>query len=192
MVADPPAAIVLAGSLPPALSAALLHEALAPLLRADVPLWLDASDDALTAGLALPASLVKPNVDELAACVGRPLADATELVGAGRELQARGVAEVAISRGADGVLWLTGDETLAATAPAVTVENTVCAGDTLVAGLMHGRLSGWADTETLAFAVALSADAVTRIGVGQSDTPVFERLRGAVAVHAVDIDASVE
>lgn len=185
-------AVVIAGSLPPGLTPAMLHAALDPLLEAGIPLWLDASGAALTAGLALAPALIKPNAAELAACVGRDLADAADLIAAGRELQGRGVAEVAISRGADGVVWLTGRDVLAATAPAVGVESTVCAGDTLVAGLLHGRLSGWADADTLAFAVALSADAVTRIGVGRSDTPVFETLRGAVTVDAVTIDAPVE
>ncbi|MGB7757513.1 MAG: 1-phosphofructokinase family hexose kinase [Salinisphaera sp.] len=189
---DPPDAVVMAGSLPPGLTTAMLHAVLEPLISAGVPLWLDASGTALDAGLALAPALIKPNGAELAACVGRELVSPADLIDAGRELQGRGVAEVAISRGADGVLWLTRTDVLAATAPPVTVESTVCAGDTLVAGLMHGRLSGWPDIDTLAFAVALSADAVTRIGVGRSDTPVFETLLGAVAVHAVDIEAPVE
>lgn len=192
MALDPPDAMLLAGSLPPGLTGAMLHAALEPLMTAGVPLWLDASGAALEAGLALAPALIKPNEAELAACVGHELAGEAELIAAGAALQRRGVAEVAISRGAAGVLWLTGADVLAARAPAVAVEDTVGAGDTLVAGLLHGRLSGWADADTLAFAVALSAEAVTRVGVGRSDTAVFPTLRAAVTVQAAAVGAPVE
>ncbi|MES1955976.1 1-phosphofructokinase family hexose kinase [Salinisphaera hydrothermalis] len=188
----PPDAVLMAGSWPPGLTAPMLERALAPLREAGIPLWLDASGAALETGLALAPVLIKPNEAELAACVGRSLGCDAGLLAAGRELQGRGVAEVAISRGADGVLWLAGSDGLAARAPEVPVESTVCAGDTLVAGLMHGRLSGWTDARTLAFAVALSADAVTRIGVGRSDTPAFESLLRAVTVYPVAVEAAVE
>lgn len=191
-LAGPLDAVVVAGSLPPGLTGAMLRDVLTPVARAGVPLWLDASGAALTAGLALAPGLIKPNDAELAAWAGRELVDTAGLVATGRELQARGAGEIAISRGAAGVLWLASAGGLAARAPTVNVVSTVAAGDTLVAGLLHGRLSGWVDAETLAFAVALSADAVTRVGVGRSDTPDFETLRRAVAIEMVDSRASVD
>lgn len=179
-------AVVVAGSLPPGLSSTALRAVLAPVMAAGVPLWLDTSGDALVCGLTQAPALVKPNVSELGAWAGSDPATPNARLAAARAMQDQGAAEVAVSCGGEGVLWLTRQQVLTATAPAVAVENTVCAGDTLLAGLLHGRLSGWTDADTLAFAVALSADAVTRIGVGRSDTPDFARLRHAVAVELID------
>lgn len=182
---QPFAAAVIAGSLPPGLAPACLAELVERLNGLGVPVWLDTSGKALDAAIAAHPAWAKPNVEELAAWAGRELADEGAVLEAAAALQYAGVADVVVSRGAAGVLWQGERQTLAASAPAVSVVSTVCAGDTLVAGFMHGRLSGWSDRDTLVFAVALSADAVTRIGVGRSDTPEFEYLSQAVAVHAV-------
>ncbi|WP_423821765.1 1-phosphofructokinase [Salinisphaera sp. SPP-AMP-43] len=178
-------AAVIAGSLPPGVAPARLAELVVRLNEFGVPVWLDTSGEALAAAIAACPAWVKPNVDELAAWAGRTLAEEATVLDAAAALQQAGVTNVVVSRGAAGVFWQGERQTLAATAPRVSVVSTVCAGDTLVAGLMHGRLSGWSDDDTLAFAVALSADAVTRIGVGRSDTAEFETLRQSVAVQAV-------
>lgn len=190
-LADRPDAIVLAGSLARGLTPARWQTALAPLARTDVPLWLDASGAALEAGLMLAPTLVKPNQAELAGCVGRALHDEAALIAAADELCERGAGAVAVSRGAAGVVWRTANALWAASAPSVAVTSTVAAGDTLLAGLLHGRLSGWRDPDTLAFAVALSAEAVMHVGVGRSDAPAFAGLHRAVRVTAADTPAVV-
>ncbi|MET1380313.1 PfkB family carbohydrate kinase, partial [Staphylococcus aureus] len=73
----------------------------------------------------LGPALAKPNADELAAWAGRELADEADLVVAARAMQAAGGREVAVSRGADGVLWLAGDAVWAAAAPPVRIVSTV-------------------------------------------------------------------
>lgn len=170
-------AVVIAGSLP----LGFAPEKLAGLIRrcaeADLPVWLDTSGPALTAGIRARPSGVKPNNEELAEWAGRPLPDLTAQADAGRQLQQSGIAHVVISRGPEGVLWLNPRRDLLARAPQVPVVSTVCAGDTLLAGLLHGELSGLSDFDTLQLATALSAECVRHVGVGNPDADDFLQLQ---------------
>ncbi|MFC0337066.1 1-phosphofructokinase [Kushneria avicenniae] len=178
-------AVVISGSLPPGVTPEWLSALIARLGTQDLPVWLDSSGEALVQGVrALPA-LIKPNEHELAECVGRPLPDESSLLAAARELQQGGIENVLLSLGAEGVVWLFDGGALRARPPKVEIVSTVCAGDTLLAGALHGVLKGWPREKTLRFATALSADAVRRIGVGRSDIEDFTALCDAVCVEAL-------
>lgn len=96
-----PAAVVLAGSLPPGVCASGLEALLTPLAVAGIPLWLDSSS------AALAAALVKPNAAELADWAGAAVHSESGLWHAARRLRGQAGGEVAVSLGGDGVLWLT-------------------------------------------------------------------------------------
>ncbi|TBW49823.1 1-phosphofructokinase [Marinobacter halodurans] len=170
-------AVVIAGSLPVGFAPSALAELIRRCAEADRPAWLDTSGAALTAGIGAHPTGVKPNAEELAEWAGRPLPDLTAQADAGRQLQQSGIAHVVISRGADGVLWLNPRRDLLARAPQVPVVSTVCAGDTLLAGLLHGELSGLGDHATLQLATALSAECVRHVGVGNPDADDFQQLQ---------------
>lgn len=170
-------AIVIAGSLPPGFAPATLGELVRRCRSERAPVWLDASADALAAGVSAQPSGIKPNDAELAEWAGRPLPDLAAQADAGRKLQQTGIGHVVVSRGADGVLWLNPRRDLLATAPQVAVVSTVCAGDTLLAGLLHGILSGHPDDQTLRTATALSAECVRHVGVGNPDADDFLQLQ---------------
>jgi pseudouridine kinase len=94
----------------------------------------------------LPVFAVTPNVAELAALVGAPVADAVPAIAAAAaRLHERGVAHVWISRGTGGsVLSTAGQEPVcldAGPAPGSVVDVTG-AGDALTAGFIHGLLRG--------------------------------------------------
>ncbi|WP_259275110.1 PfkB family carbohydrate kinase, partial [Rahnella variigena] len=72
---------------------------------------------------------------------------------------------------------------LHATPPKVSVASTVGAGDSLLAGMLHGLLSGDAPEHTLRRATAIAAMAVTQIGFGISDDAQLARLESGVAVR---------
>ena len=171
-------ALVLTGSLPPGVSpiqqAALIEQA----QRRGVPVWLDSSGPALGEAIAAAPQLVKPNADELAEWIGHALPDAASRLAAADAALARGVGEVLLSLGADGVVWRSRGETLTAQPPKVDVVSTVCAGDTLLAGTLHGVLSGWAREDSLRYATALAAECVRHVGVGDpraSDFPLLHQ-----------------
>jgi len=137
--------VVLDGNLP----AAVLEWALAVAAAADAQTVLEPVSVAKAGRLsgllapARPVFTITPNVDELAALVGHPVADApVELVTAAGELHRRGVEYVWVSRGPAGSLLIGRNEVVEIPADPVEVVDVTGAGDALTAGYVHALLSG--------------------------------------------------
>jgi len=180
--------VVVAGSLPRGVSPEWLHELLLRLKKLGPKLALDSSGAALRAGLAAAPWLIKPNAEELAEACGRPL-ESLESLAAQREaagrLRAQGIEQVVISQGAEGVRWFAPEGALQALPPPVSVASTVGAGDSLLAGMLHGLLSGWPAERILRHATAIAAMAVTQFEFGIGDAAHLARLENGVAVRAL-------
>ena len=184
--ATPPQAVVVAGSLPPGLSLEDFSELLNHLNASGVPLWVDTSGPALNAAIATHPAGVKPNENELAEWAGEDMASSDARLNAAKRLHESGIANALISAGVEGVLWVSAQGVWHATPPKVTATNTVCAGDTFVAGILHGLLSGHAPEHTLRFATALSAEAVRHVGVGNHHAADFDSLQQNTRIRRLD------
>ncbi|MCK3830590.1 1-phosphofructokinase [Pseudomonas fluorescens] len=171
-------AVVVAGSLPRGVSPQWFQALLGQLKDLGLKVALDTSGEALRAGLQAGPWLVKPNTEELA----EALDNATDAIS---RLHQQGVEHVVVSDGAAGVTWYCPGAALHATPPKVTVASTVGAGDSLLAGMLHGLLSGDTPEHTLRRATAIAAMAVTQIGFGISDDAQLARLESGVDVRAL-------
>jgi len=171
-------AVVVAGSLPRGVSPEWFQGLLAELKGLGLKVALDTSGEALRAGLQAGPWLVKPNTEELADALGH----APDAIS---QLHQQGVEHVVVSDGAAGVSWYSSTATLQATPPKVTVASTVGAGDSLLAGMLHGLLSGHTPEQTLRRATAIAAMAVTQIGFGISDDAQLARLESDVHVRTL-------
>lgn len=171
-------AVVVAGSLPRGVSPQWFQGLLEQLKRCGLKIALDTSGEALRAGLKAGPWLVKPNTEELAEALG----EASDAI---RQLHQQGVEHVVVSDGANGVSWYSPNAALHATPPRVTVASTVGAGDSLLAGMLHGLLTGDMPEQTLRRATAIAALAVTQIGFGISDDAQLARLESGVLVRTL-------
>ncbi|OOW04702.1 1-phosphofructokinase [Pseudomonas sp. MF6396] len=176
-------AVVVAGSLPPGVSPQWLQMLLAWFKSLGLKVILDSSGAALIAGLKSAPWLVKPNTDELAEALGRPLHSIAEQQAAARQLIDQGVEHVVVSQGEQGVIWFRRDGALQALPPQVMVASTVGAGDSLLAGMLHGLLNAEPAAQTLRRATAIAAQAVTQIGFGIGDRVQLAQLEDAVRVQ---------
>ena len=138
---------------------------------------IDTSGEALSAAVCAGVALVKPNLAELEALVGRPLATVGEAADAAHELIARGCQAVLVSLGPDGALFLDTNTAAHAEAPIDDVVNTVGAGDALLAGFLAAGGVAGALGEAVAWSVAAIRSPGTRM------RPVTAADRGAVIVH---------
>ncbi|NKF22125.1 1-phosphofructokinase [Solimonas marina] len=154
--------VVLAGSLPPGIADDAWARLQAQASAVGARVVLDTSGAPLAAALAAPRHArpyaIKPNRHELEAWAGHALPDRAALLGAARGLLARDIGLVAISMGADGALFVRGDDALLARPPRIADGSSVGAGDAMVAGLTSALLDEL-DLEALArravaFAVA--------------------------------------
>ena len=181
-----PDAVLIGGSLPPGIAAEDLAALVVRLRGHGLPVWVDTSGAALRAAIEAGPTAVKPNEVELADWAGRALDTPAERLAAALRLHAAGVEEALISAGADGVLWVSRRGSWLATPPRVAVASTVGAGDTLVAGMLHGLLEGHAAPQTLAFATALSAESVRHLGVGNVHAEDLSSLQQQTRVRRLD------
>ncbi|SIN85071.1 1-phosphofructokinase [Salinivibrio sp. ES.052] len=185
--------IVLAGSLPPGLSTVQLNTWISSLSQKGKKVIVDTSQHALRAAVDAVPWLIKPNEAELAQCLNAPITnEQAELLARGEQLFAQGIANIVISRGVDGVLWRDHQGWLKAVAPAQTVVSTVGAGDSLVAGLVWGCQAGLKKEAALCRAVALSALAVTQVGVGVGDIEDVNQLTEQISVSPVELSVRAQ
>lgn len=189
IAADPaqrPDAVVLAGSLPPGISAADQALLIRRLRDHGLPVWVDTSGRALSAAIEVPPTAVKPNEQELADWMGHALDSDARRLEAARRLHRAGVDEALISAGPHGVTWVSCRGAWLATPPSLAVESTVGAGDTLVAGMLHGVLEGHPPEQTLGFATALSSESVRHVGVGNPRARDITQLQQQTRVLRID------
>ncbi len=178
-------AVVVAGSLPRGVSPQWLQDLLEHLKGFGLKVALDTSGEALRAGLKAGPWLIKPNTEELAEALDCPTDSVAQQAQAAQRLQLQGVQHVVVSHGADGVNWFSPNAALHATPPKVSVASTVGAGDSLLAGMLHGLLSFEAPEQTLRRATAIAAMAVTQIGFGISDDAQLAHLQSGVDVRTL-------
>lgn len=149
--------IACCGSLPRGLPPEWYAELVARAHRAGARIALDTSGASLLAALRERPDVVKPNAEELALAVGRPLATVGDALKAARELRDAGARTVLASLGADGQLLAGAEGTYYATARVDAVRSNVGAGDASLAGFLA---AGGAGPDALASAVAHGAAAV--------------------------------
>ncbi|QIL86920.1 1-phosphofructokinase (plasmid) [Vibrio sp. HDW18] len=176
---------VLAGSLPQGISPQRCAGWIEQLHRMNKKVLFDSSRDALMAGLEAKPWLIKPNDEELSQWCGRELSTLSECQQAANELAAKQIENIVISMGANGVMWLHQNQWLHAKPPKMHVVSTVGAGDTLVAGLCWGHMQNMEKQSLLRFATALSALAVTQVGVGIGDRQQLNTLQQQIIVSAL-------
>jgi 1-phosphofructokinase len=133
--------VVACGSVPGGIGDDFYARLVAPLHARGARVAVDSSGAALRAVLAggpggsFP-DLVKPNREELAEAVGRPLRTLGEVVEAATELVTRGVGSVLASLGKDGAVLVTSGGALYGSSRVDHPRSTVGAGDALLAGYL--------------------------------------------------------
>lgn len=191
---------VFAGSLPQGVSPEQCAAWIALLHEKGKKVLFDSSRAALKAGLDAQPWLIKPNDEELAEFVGQPLTTAADCQAAALTLADKGIENIVVSMGADGVMWLhqspnsdqpRSQQWLQAKPPRMQVVSTVGAGDTLVAGLCWGHMQAMPKEQLLSFATALSALAVSQVGVGVPDLKEVHALQQHVTVQPLSVPESL-
>ena len=169
LLATRPAALVVSGSLPPGLDPSFYGELVAAARAHGIVVAADTTGASLRAAAQAGADLMKPNDDELAEVLDRPLTTIGEVIDAADELRRLGDnpdAQVLVSLGARGALLVDAYGAVMASAHCDAPRSTVGAGDSLLAGYLH---AGTRDASALAVAVAWGTAAV---GLPGSQTPV--------------------
>ncbi|GAA1996773.1 1-phosphofructokinase family hexose kinase [Catenulispora subtropica] len=151
---------VLCGSLPPGVPDGVYARLTELFAGHGFRVAVDTSGSALVAAVPAGPDLIKPNREELAGAVGRPLAKVSDVVAAAEELRERGAGAVLASLGPDGAVLVDRDGARYCRADPVEPRSTVGAGDAMLAGFLAAQAAGASGEDALIEAVSWGRAAV--------------------------------
>ena len=135
--------IVVSGSLPSAISPLVFSQINATAARKEAKLIVDTSGEMLKHAVDMGVYLIKPNISELACLAGKESVSANEIVcDAKRIIRTKKCEVIVVSMGAAGAMLITKEDTIPIMPPAVEVQSTVGAGDSMVAGIVFALSRG--------------------------------------------------
>ncbi len=135
--------LILSGSLPPGVPNLIYADMTVQAKAKGATVYLDASGQALIAGLSAKPSLVKPNKLEAEELFGKPITSYQEALQAARDIQKMGVETVILSLEDKGAIFLNAaknqaEQVFLAVPPSVTAITPSGAGDSMLAGTLYG------------------------------------------------------
>jgi 1-phosphofructokinase len=179
--------VALCGALPPGVPEDLYGSLVMKLHAVGVRVAVDASGTALTESIDMRPDLMKPNADELAEAVGKPIHTLRDVVEGARGLLERGVGHVLVSLGERGAVSVSDAVATRAWTTPVIPRSTVGAGDATLAGFL--ATDGVA-AEAVRAAVAWGAAAVRLPGTGMPGPTDIDV--DAVTVEEIDAGRALD
>ena len=154
-------AAVLIGSLPQGTPDSFYRELLQ---RTPCPAVLDFRGDGLLSLLDLKPYVVKPNREELARTLGRPLDNDSDLLAAMRKLNDAGAQWVVVTQGAAAV-WVTSSENVYRFHPPAIRDpvNPIASGDGMAATIAWAIRAGWPLPEAVRLGIAAAGQNVRQL-----------------------------
>lgn len=167
--------LVLSGSIPSCLASDTYEKIMAYLADKDIRIVVDATRDLLVNVLKYHPFLIKPNNHELGEIFNTVLKTDEEIADCARKLQEMGGRNILVSMAGDGALLL--DETGKVHrigCPKGKVQNSVGAGDSMVAGFLAGYLT----KQDYGYALKLgtAAGSATAFSIGLAEKQDIEQL----------------
>lgn len=174
---------ILAGSLPPGVSAEFYAELIKIIHSAGAQVFLDTSSEALRKSCSAGPQLVKPNDAEAHELTGMPVTNTGEIAQAALAICRMGPAHVIVSLGKDGALLADGKCVWKCASPKITEKNPIGAGDSMVAGIIWGLSEGSGLPESLRRGIACGAATASLSGTAVGSREQVETLLEQVTVE---------
>jgi 1-phosphofructokinase family hexose kinase len=171
---------IFSGSLPPGAPLDLYGQLITHVQARGAYAFLDTSEATLRANLSARPYGLKPNSDEAAQALGRPVVTDADHCEAARSLRKMGVQVVLLTRGEDGLVLAMNDGVLLASPPPVEARSPVAAGDSALSGLLWALVEGCDIAEAARRAVACGTGAAMQEGSGVGDHALVDELRRQV------------
>lgn len=158
-----PDILVASGSLPPGIPDDFYARLLRALARTETRVVLDTSGTPLAKSIGEGGVfLLTPSKSELERFAGRPLPDTGAVTREAQRIVAQGGAQcIAVTLGSEGAILVSDDGPEYRPALPVHAISAVGAGDSFLAGMIHGLRKGWPLGEAFHLAMAAGAAAVT-------------------------------
>ena len=176
-------AVVMSGSLTPGGPVDFYRKITETANRRGLLTVVDAQGPPLAAALEAKPSLVKPNRQELAATVGRPLATESQVIDAMSDVRQRGAARVVVTAGKAPALALDSKSVWRVQTPQINPVNPIGSGDAFTAGLVWRLMQGTNLGEACRWAAAAGAANALSPLPGEVSRTDVEKLAAEVVVE---------
>lgn len=148
--------LVLAGSAPSSLTSNIYAIWIERYKKFGVITVLDTSKDLFKKGIMAGPTIIKPNLYELEMLFDTTINNEIELIGYARKLLDYGIKHILVTMGKDGSLFVSKDDIYKVKIPTITVQGTVGAGDSFVAGYAIAYKRKYNTIQALKYASAVS------------------------------------
>jgi 6-phosphofructokinase 2 len=182
---EPGSIVIFGGSVPPGLPETIYYEFVLALGARGIRSIVDTSGAALKAVLAAKPLLIKPDVEEAEALLGRRLVGDAATLSAAEEIRRLGPEYVVISQGADGAIGAGPDGAWKLIPPSISACSTVGSGDSMVAGLAIALNEGSGFVEGLRLGTATGAATAMSSGTQLCEAQQVLRLLSEVVLHTL-------
>lgn len=177
--------VIISGSLPRGVNPEIYRKIIEISKSKKARIILDTDGDALRTGLQGCPDIIKPNIHELGRIAGRQLEDLSSIVETAEQIRACGLQIILVSMGCCGMLMICDEGRYLARPPEVEVKNTIGAGDSAVAGFIHGLAASEDLKEALKYSVASGTATILQTGTAVCRQEDFRFLLQKVVVEEV-------
>jgi 6-phosphofructokinase 2 len=178
---------IITGSCQPNIPQSLYAELVTQINHAGGRAVIDTHGEVLKHAINAKPFLIKPNRYELETILGHSLSELTDVAVHARKIQQQGVTHVCVSLGEQGAVLVSPNNSYYARALKVPVNNTVGAGDSMVAGLVAGFSLGKSPEEALRYGIACGAGTVMHPGTELFSNDELASFRQQVTIETLDI-----
>ncbi len=174
--------LVLAGSVPMNISKDIYKEWIEKAKKKGVKVLLDADRELLELGIQAGPYLIKPNIEELESLFNQKIENIDEGIALAKSLLKYGIEVIVISRGSEGCVVVTAEETWHLPSLNVTVKSTVGAGDSMVAALAYALDQNYSLEDAIILGVAASSASIMQEGTIMGDLGTILELKQKVTL----------
>jgi 1-phosphofructokinase len=148
--------------------------------------FLDTQGAALKSGVESSAYMIKPNAEEMAEMTGLPVNTFDEAAARAKEvLAASSVRAVLVSMGEAGAVYADRECVLYGESPEIRAASSVGAGDSMLAGFVHGVCEGLSPEERFKLSIACGAAAAQTQGSACPEKQQIYSLLGQVKLGRI-------
>jgi 1-phosphofructokinase family hexose kinase len=182
---DDPEYVIISGSVPQRVDLDIYKEIVRIMKGRGAITALDADGEVMKRGITALPNIIKPNIHELGRLLGREMKDIFDVVDGAKELLDMGIEIVLVSMGGDGAILVSDEIAIKGVPPKVTVDSTVGAGDSFLAGFVLGKMRSLEIKDCLALAIASGAAASITPGTELCRKEDVDRLIDKVTIEEI-------
>lgn len=178
---------IITGSCQPNVPKDLYAELVSQINQSGGKAIIDSHGEILKQAIKAKPFLIKPNRYELETILGHSLPTITDVAKHARNIQQQGVTHVCVSLGEQGAVLVSPHNSYYAQSLKVPVNNTVGAGDSMVAGLVAGFSLNKSPEDALRYGIACGAGTVMHPGTELFSNDELANYRQQVIIETLGI-----